>query len=60
LDEVRPLTGVIPDWAAGYNLPDSAEVQRLNDLTLISAAVSGGSFALCIIILIFMRARAYG
>jgi hypothetical protein len=58
-DSVRPLTGAVPDWAAAWEgLPDAAEVQRLNDLTLMATWVSGVTFVVCAGGLVVLKLRA--
>lgn len=52
----RPTTPRTPNWPDGYQarwpeLPAPAEIERIDRLTLISAAVSGISFVVCTLLL---------
>lgn len=49
----------VPDWPAGWpDLPDVAAVERLNQLTLVAALISGAAWIGCIVVYSILNRQA--
>jgi hypothetical protein len=60
-DFTRLLPEDIPSWPSGWSdLPDSQTINSLNQITLLSAILSGLSFFACLGLLMWRKVRKYG